>query len=81
MGVCGAINILLKYNWHLNPTDNEIAIDLGLQSVKKYLRYTTQVTDKFSHVKDFFPTLAVFVNKARIDYDQKMQLDKHLWFK
>ncbi len=34
--VCRATNVLLKYNWHLNPTDNEAAVDLGLRSVKKY---------------------------------------------
>ena len=34
--VCSATNVLLKYNWHLDPTDNEAAMDLGLQSVKKY---------------------------------------------
>ncbi len=34
--IYSATNVLLKYNWHLNPTDNEAAIDLGLQSVKKY---------------------------------------------
>ncbi len=28
--VCSATNILLKYNWHLNPTDNEATVDLGL---------------------------------------------------
>ena len=36
--VCNAINVLLKYNWHLDLTDNEAAINLGLQSVKKYWR-------------------------------------------
>ena len=34
--VCSAINVLLKYNWHLNPINNETAINLELQSVKKY---------------------------------------------
>ena len=34
--ICSATNLLLKYNWHLDPTDNEAAVDLGLQSVKKY---------------------------------------------
>ncbi len=30
MRVCNAVNILLKYNWHLNPMDNEVAINLEL---------------------------------------------------
>ena len=36
MRVWNATNVLLKYNWHLDPIDNEAAIDLGLQSIKKY---------------------------------------------
>ena len=34
--VYNATNVLLKYNWHLDPIDNEVAVDLGLQNVKKY---------------------------------------------
>ena len=34
--VCSAINMFLKYDWHFNPIDNKAAMDLGLQSVKKY---------------------------------------------
>ncbi len=34
--VCSATNLLLKYNWHLNPMDNEAAMNLRLQTVKKY---------------------------------------------
>ncbi len=34
--VYSATNVLVKYNWHLNPTDDKAAIDLGLRSVKKY---------------------------------------------
>lgn len=34
--ICSTINILLKYNWYLDSMDNKAAIDLGLQSVKKY---------------------------------------------
>lgn len=30
MWVYNAINRLLKYNWHLNPTNNDIAIYLRL---------------------------------------------------
>ena len=26
--VCSTTNILLKYNWHLDPSDNKIAVDL-----------------------------------------------------
>ena len=36
MQLCSITNVLLKYNWHLNLTDNEAAINLELQSVKKY---------------------------------------------
>ena len=70
--------MLLKYDWHLDSIDNEVAVDLGLRSIKKYWRRTAQVADEFSHLQDFFLVLAVFVNEARGDYDQKMQLDKHL---
>ena len=28
--VCSATNILLKYNWHLDPMDNETVVHLGL---------------------------------------------------
>lgn len=34
--VSSITNILLKYNWHLDPIDKKAAMDLGLQSVKKY---------------------------------------------
>lgn len=34
--VCSTTNMLLKYNQHQNPTNNEAVVDLGLQSVKKY---------------------------------------------
>ena len=34
--ICNIINVLLKYNWHLNSTDNKAAVDLELQSTKKY---------------------------------------------
>lgn len=29
-------NILLSYNWHLNPINNQAAINLKLQNVKNY---------------------------------------------
>ncbi len=79
--VCSATNVLLKYNWHLNPTDDKAAVDLGLQSVKKYWRRAAQVADELNHLQDFLPALAVFVNEARRDYDQKMHLDKRLRFR
>ncbi len=65
----------------MNSTDNKTTIDLGLQSIKKYWRRTVQVADKLSHLQDFVPTLAVFVNKACVDYDQKMQLNKRWRFR
>ena len=34
--ICNATNVLLKYNWHLNPKDNEAAVNLELRSIKKY---------------------------------------------
>ncbi len=34
--------------------------------------------DELSHLQDFLPTLAVFINEARRNYDQKTQLDQHL---
>ncbi len=55
--------------------DDEAVVDLGLRSVKKYWRHAAQVADELSHLQDFLPALAVFVNEARRDYDQKMQLD------
>lgn len=33
--ICSVTNVLLKYNWHLNPIDNKVVVDLGLQNVKK----------------------------------------------
>ncbi len=79
--ICSATNVLLKYNWHLNRTDDKAAVDLGLRSVKKYWRCAAQVADELSHLQDFFLALAVFVNKACRDYDQKTQLDKRLRFR
>ena len=37
--------------------------------------------DELSHLLDFLPALALFVNKARGNYDQKIQLDKRLRFR
>lgn len=37
--VCNATNMLLEYNQYMDPTDNEAAMNLKLQSVKKYQRY------------------------------------------
>lgn len=36
MRICSTTNILLVYNWHLDPTNNEAAINLRLQNIKKY---------------------------------------------
>ena len=78
---CNATNVLLKYNWYLNPTDDEVVVNLELQSIKKYWRYAIQVADELSHLQDLLPTLIMFVNKAHSNYNQKMQLDKCLRFK
>ena len=48
--VCSTTNILLKYNWHLNLMDNEVAVYLGLQSNKKYWRLAVHVVDKLGHL-------------------------------
>ena len=36
MQIYSATNVLLKYNWYLNPKDDNTVIDLGLQNVKMY---------------------------------------------
>ncbi len=33
-GVCNVTNVLLKYNWHLNPTDDEAVVDLACEALK-----------------------------------------------
>lgn len=38
--ICSRSNLLLKYHWYLDPTDNQGAVDLGLQNIQKYLKYT-----------------------------------------
>ena len=81
MRVCSPTNILLNYNWHLDHTGNETAIDLGLQSIKKYWRCVAQVADEFSHLLDFFFIFTVFINETYGNYDPKIQLDKRLRFK
>ena len=81
MQVCNATNVLLKYNWHLNSIDNKTAVDLELQSVKRYWRHAAHVADELSHLQDFLLALAMFVNKTCGNYDQKMQLDKRLRFR
>lgn len=35
MYVYNITNIFLKYNWHSNTINNEIAVDLRLQNIKK----------------------------------------------
>ena len=52
--------------------DNEAAIDLGLQSIKKYWRRAAQIADELNHLLDFFLALAMFVNKACGYYNQKI---------
>lgn len=69
MQVCSTTNILLKYNWHLNLTNNEAAVGLELQSIKKYWRCAAQVVDKLIFLYDFLLTFIIFVNKACIDYN------------
>ncbi len=81
MRIYSTTNVLLRYNWHLNLTDDKAAIDLGLQSIKKYWRRVAQVVDELSHLKDFLPAFVVFLNKACKNYDQKTQLDKRLRFR
>ncbi len=73
--VCSTTNVLLKYNWHLLPTDDEATVDLGLQSIEKYWRHAVQVVDELIYLQGFLPVLAVFVNEVRGDYNQKTQLD------
>lgn len=65
--VCSVINILLNSNYHLNAIDKEAAVDLGLQSVKKYWRSAAQVANEHSYLQDILPALAIFVNKAYKD--------------
>lgn len=52
--LCSITNILLRYNWHLDPIDKKTIVDLGLQSVKKYQRCAIQIANKFSYFKNFF---------------------------
>lgn len=37
--ICSITNVLLKYNCHLNYTNDKGDIDLGLQNVKKYWKH------------------------------------------
>ena len=46
--ICSVTNVLLKYDWHLDPTDNEAPVDL--KNVKKYWRRAAQVADELSHL-------------------------------
>lgn len=48
--ICWITNILLKYNQHLNLMDNEVAVDLKLQNIKKYQRYIAQIADKLIYL-------------------------------
>lgn len=76
MQVCNTTNVLLKYNWHLNLLANKAIVNLGIQNIKNYWRHTAQVADTLNHFQHFLPIFAVFMIKACINYDQKMQLDK-----
>ena len=38
MRVCNTINVFSKYNWYLDLMDDETAVYLGLQNIKKYWR-------------------------------------------
>ena len=60
---------MLKYNYYLDLMDNEAAVDLRLQNVKKYWRHAAQVMDKLCYFEDFFSALAMFVNKAYGNYN------------
>ena len=70
--VFSTMNVLLKYNWHLDSMDNEATVDLGLQIIKKYQIHATQVVDEFNQLPDFLLALTIFVNEARGNYDQKI---------
>ena len=79
--IYSATNMLLKYNWHFNPMNEEVVMDLELQSVRKYRRRMYQIADELSHLQDYFPAIAVFVNEVCRNYNQKMELDKCLRFR
>lgn len=76
---CSVTNVLLRYNLQ-NSMNNEITSDLGMQSVKKYQKFTAQIIDKLSHLYNIFLTLAVLFNKTAGNYDQIIQVDKPLRF-
>ena len=37
--------------------------------------------DKLSHLQDFLPAFAILINETRVDYNQKIELDKDLRFR
>ena len=51
---------------------DKAAMDLKLQSIKKYARCAIQVADELSYLLDFLLAFAVFVNKACVIYDEKI---------
>lgn len=81
MQIYSATNIFLKYNWHLNSINHKTTINLRLQSIKRYWKGATQVAHKLRYIQDFFSIFIVFINKACSNYNQKIQLDKHLSFR
>lgn len=48
-------------------------MELGLQEIEKYLRYATQVMDKFNKLLDFILALTMFIHKAQANYDGKIE--------
>lgn len=48
--IYNTINILLKYNWYLDLINNKVAIDLELQSIKKYWKPVAQILDEHSYL-------------------------------
>lgn len=74
------INILLKYNQQLDLKNKEIALNQGLQNIKKYQKYAAQKTNQFINLKYFFPVFTIFVNKTCTNYNHKMQLEEFLRF-
>lgn len=47
---CSATIVFLKYDWTVNYKDNNAAVKLELQEVKKYWSYITQVADKLNNL-------------------------------
>lgn len=67
--VYSAKNAWLKYNLYLNLINNDKAIDLRLQSIKKYSK---DGVSRHSYLSDFFPTFIIFIIIICNSYDQKI---------